>query len=75
MSQDALLKVLGRAAVDPAFLETLKAKPEDAAKTAGVTLTADQLTQLKNVNFAGLTEFGKQVEAKKLGAIVDKKDA
>ena len=75
MPQDALLKILGRAATDPAFLNQLKSNPEAAAKAAGVSLSADEIAQLKKVNFDGLAEFGKQVEAKKLGAIIDKKDA
>lgn len=75
MAKDALMTILGRAAIDPAFLASLKADPAAAAKAAGVTLSNDELEQLKKVNFDGLTEFSKQVEAKKLGAIVDKKDA
>ena len=75
ISQDALLKVLGRAATDPAFLNQLKSDPAAAAKTAGASLSADEIAQLKKVNLDHLAEFGKQVEAKKLGAIVDKKDA
>jgi hypothetical protein len=75
MPQDALLAVLGRAAIDPAFLNQLKADPEAASKSAGVALSSDQIAQLKKLNFEGLTEFGKQVEAKRLAAIIDKKDA
>jgi hypothetical protein len=74
MSQDALLKVLGRAALDPTFLTQLKKDPAAAAKSAGVSLTPDHLNQLNKVDFNGLSEFGKQVEAKKLAALVDKKD-
>jgi hypothetical protein len=75
MAQDALLAVLGKAALDPAFLKQLKADPEAAAQAAGVNLTRAQIKQLKKVNFAGLADFGKQVEAKKLSATVDKKDS
>jgi len=74
MAQDVLLAVLGKAALDPAFLDQLKADPEAAAKAAGLELTQAQIDQLKKVNFAGLRDFGKQIEAKKLAATVDKVD-
>ena len=74
MAQDNLLAVLGKAALDPAFLDQLKADPEAAAKAAGVNLTQAQIDQLKKMNFAGLADFGKQIEAKKLAASIDRKD-
>ena len=75
MAQVRLLAVLGKAALDPAFLDQVKADPQAAAKAAGVNLTPEQIDQLKKMNFAGLADFGKQIEAKNLAAIVDRKDS
>lgn len=75
MSHDALLTVLGRAAFDSSFLTLLKENPEAAVRSAGVSLTRDQASQLNTISFDGLLEFGQQVEARRRAAIVGKKDA
>ena len=75
MSHNALLAILGKAALDPEFLDKVKADPHAAAKEANVKLTEDQADQLKKMNFDGLKDFGKQVEAKQLAAIIDGKGA
>jgi hypothetical protein len=74
MPKNALLTVLGHAALDPTLLQQLKNNPVEAAKTVGIHLTQDEVEHLKKVNFEGLKAFGEQVDAKKLAAIVDKKD-
>lgn len=72
MSRQGLAEVLGRAAIDPDFLGTLRADPEGALDQAGVHLSDDDLAAVKKLDFDGLAEFNQSLRNQGLNVVGDK---
>jgi hypothetical protein len=72
VSRQGLAEVLGRAAIDPDFLGTLRADPESALDRAGVHLSDDDLAAVKKLDFDGLAEFNHSLQNQGLDVVGDK---
>ncbi len=53
-TEKEMYELVGRAVVDAAFRSKLMADPEQAAKEAGYTLTAEQLAAFKTAESKGM---------------------
>ena len=72
MSRQDVAAILGRAAIDHAFLRDLRAKPEEALKKANIEVTEHELSAIKQLNFEALEHFNQSI-SKNLAAIHDSK--
>jgi hypothetical protein len=53
-TEKEMYELIGRAVADPEFRKKIAANPEEAAKEAGYTLTAEQLEALKSEDAKGI---------------------
>jgi hypothetical protein len=64
-TQDDLRTVAGKALADPVFRQKLLDDPEAAVKDAGITLSPDQIKELKSMDKkqleAGLTDLDQRL--------------
>jgi hypothetical protein len=76
MSREGLTSVLGRAAIDPQYLDRLQQNPEAAVAEINADLSPDELMEVKRLDFGALKQFNDQVALRKnLAAFFDgKKD-
>ena len=66
MSREALAFVLGRAALDDAFLERLKKDPKSAAEEMKMELSPDERDKVRRMDFDALKQFNKASLDRKL---------
>ncbi|MBM3133916.1 MAG: hypothetical protein FJZ89_01225 [Chloroflexi bacterium] len=62
-----MYELVGRAVVDAEFRKKLRENPEQVAKEAGYTLTAEQLAALKSPDLQGLADILEERLPKSLG--------
>ncbi|MBM3133917.1 MAG: hypothetical protein FJZ89_01230 [Chloroflexi bacterium] len=68
-TEKEMYELIGRAVMDAEFRKKLMADPEQAAKEAGFTLTAEQLAALKSAEGKGLAAVLEERLPKTLGVI------
>ncbi len=63
-TQDELNHLVGKAVNDPAFRKEMLADPEEAAKGMGISLTSEQVEQIKKVDADKMAEAVEDMQSK-----------
>jgi len=64
MARDDIERLIGKAIIEPEFLRELLRDPEEAAKSAGITLTPDEVEAIRQVSREQAMKFAEEFESR-----------